>query len=97
MSLSDLARESAIGTSVISSLRKTGLIIGQPSFPEAVLPEVTESHAEQLFQTLKLNESQQHIADQLGNVLDNGFSVHLIDGVPGLAKQNYISGWLRCR
>ncbi|MEC8743978.1 MAG: replication restart helicase PriA [Candidatus Puniceispirillaceae bacterium] len=86
MSLSDLARESAIGTSVISSLRKTGLIIGQPSFPEAVLPEVTESHAEQLFQTLKLNESQQHIADQLGNVLDNGFSVHLIDGVPGAGK-----------
>ncbi len=86
MSLSDLARESATGSSVISSLRKTGLIVGQPSFPEAGLPDVTPAHAGQLFQNLRLNDQQQAIAEQLGAFLDKGFSAHLIDGVPGAGK-----------
>lgn len=96
MGLSDLARESASGTSVISALRAADIIVRQPVYPEADLPKITPSHADRLSERLKLNETQHSIADKITPFLDSGFSAHLIDGVPGSGKTE-LYFWLVAR
>gem|GEM_PF-36700 len=96
MSLSDLARESATGTSVISALRKAGIIVEVASYPEADLPKIELSHADRLMQQLTLNHTQQSIADKITPFLNSGFSAHLIDGVPGAGKTE-LYFWLVAR
>ncbi len=77
----DLAREAAVGASVVTGLAKAGalkevFLKNQPSLPE---PDWARPGYD-------LSPKQEEAADVLSAAVGNGFSVTLLDGVPGSGK-----------
>lgn len=96
MTLSDLAAETAISTAIIRTIVKTGAIKSTPltlsaSSSRHAASELTAA-AQSLEQKLTLSSEQAEIKTQICHLIPSGFSVHLIEGVPGSGKtETYFS------
>ncbi len=78
--LRDLAMEAGTGTGVVKGLLAAGVIetvsLAPPPLP---VPDYAQAG-------YQLSAAQQEAADQLCDAVDNGFAVHVLDGVPGSGK-----------
>lgn len=96
MLLSELAAETAVSSSVITSLAKSGVIqktelTGTSSSSEIALMQL-QNAANRLQQELVLSQEQAEIKQQIYHKMQSGFSVHLLEGVPGSGKtETYFS------
>ncbi len=80
--VAELAREAAVGTSVVGGLIKAGVLLSVEVAPDLQIKKPDGNHPGP-----KLSDDQAHAGHKLADdVAKGGFSVSLLDGVPGSGK-----------
>ena len=94
LSLAELAAETATSTSVITSLVQAAILTKTQSLVSASYDdaEALIQAADRLDNRLTLTPEQTRISDEIKKGWQNGFGVHLVEGVPGSGKtETYLS------